>query len=97
MILISLKVERNFSVEWGNNLCLVVQFSTGLLPQMLVLVLFQTSLVAIDFEAFLLDAQYAEAPISATTMTSHDKASGAFVPYLKSLFPLDLRVFVCKL
>jgi hypothetical protein len=57
VILISLKVERNFSVEWGNNLCLVVQFSTGLLPQMLVLVLFQTSLVAIDFEAFLLDAQ----------------------------------------
>jgi hypothetical protein len=85
VILISLKVERNFSVEWGNNLCLVVQFSTGLLPQMLVLVLFQTSLVAIDFEAFLLDAQYAEAPISATTMTSHDKASSAFVPFLKSL------------
>jgi hypothetical protein len=52
---------------------------------MLVLVLFQTSLVAIDFEAFLLDAQYAEAPISATTMTSHDKASSAFVPFLKSL------------
>jgi hypothetical protein len=57
VILISLKVERFFSVEWGNNLCSVVQFSTGLLPQMLVLVLFQTSLVAIDFEAFLLDAQ----------------------------------------
>jgi hypothetical protein len=57
VILISLKVERNFSVEWGNDLCSVVQFSTGLHPQMLVLVLFQTSLVAIDFEPFLLDAQ----------------------------------------